>query len=106
MVPALVMVANVAGLLTGWLAAKSSLHLSDQDFVYGARFAFRSFDLWYSVIKAETFGAVVTVIPCYVGFTADQGAEGVGRAATTAVVWALVLILLLDMLLARVLLPG
>jgi len=105
MIPALVVVADISGMVVGWLAAKSSTGISNQDFVYGARFAFRSFDMWYSVIKAETFGAVVTIIPCYVGFTADHGAEGVGRAATTAVVWSLVMILMLDMLLARVLLP-
>jgi phospholipid/cholesterol/gamma-HCH transport system permease protein len=48
---------------------------------------------------------VVTVIPCYVGFTAEQGAEGVGRATTTAVVVSSVMILLLDTVLAKLLLP-
>lgn len=106
MVPALVIVANVAGIAAGWIAVKQALPITDQDFAYGARYAFREFDLWYSVIKAETFGVVVTVIPCYVGFSAEQGAEGVGRAATTAVVWSLVMILMLDMALAKLLLPG
>jgi len=105
MVPALVVVADIAGLLSGWVAVKSTLHVSNQDFIYGTRYFFRSFDLWYSVIKAEVFGAVVTVVPCYVGFTAEQGAEGVGNAATTAVVWSSVMILLLDTVLAKLLLP-
>jgi phospholipid/cholesterol/gamma-HCH transport system permease protein len=104
MVPVLVMVANVTGLVTGWLAAKGSLGISDSDFAYGSRYFFRSFDLWYSLIKAEVFGIVVTVIPCYVGFTADRGAEGVGRAATTAVVLASVMLLILDTVLAKLLL--
>ncbi len=106
MVPALVMLANGTGLLAGWAAAKSSLGITDADFVYGSRYFFRSFDLWYSMIKAEAFGMVVTMIPCYVGFTADQGAEGVGRATTTAVVTSSVMILLLDTVLAKLLLPG
>lgn len=105
MVPALVVLADGFGLLAGWAAAKSSLGITDADFVYGTRYFFHSFDLWYSVIKAEVFGAVVTVIPCYVGFTAEQGAEGVGRATTAAVVSSSVLILLLDAVLAKVLLP-
>ena len=104
MVPALVLVADVAGLFTGWIAVKSSLGVSNSDFVYGARYFFRPLDLWYSIIKAEFFGAVVTVIPCYVGFTAVEGAEGVGKAATTAVVWSSVMILLLDVVLAKLLL--
>ena len=72
--------------------------------MYGTQRFFRTFDLWYSVIKAEAFGIVVTLIPCYVGFEAKEGAEGVGRATTAAVVSSCVLILLLDMLLAKLLL--
>jgi phospholipid/cholesterol/gamma-HCH transport system permease protein len=105
MVPALVVLANVTGLLAGWVALKGTLGISNADFQYGAQYFFRSFDLWYSVIKAEVFGAVVTVVPCYVGFTAEQGAEGVGRATTAAVVTSSVMILLLDTVLAKVLLP-
>jgi phospholipid/cholesterol/gamma-HCH transport system permease protein len=105
MVPALVVIADVTGILTGWWAAKRTLGITDADFAYGARYFFRNFDLWYSVIKAEAFGAVVTVVPCYVGLTVTAGAEGVGRAATRAVVSASVLILLLDIVLAKVLLP-
>ena len=104
MVPALVIVADATGIATGWLVAKSSIHITDTDFIYGAQRYFHSFDLWYSVIKAEAFGAVVTMIPCYVGYEAKEGAEGVGRATTSAVVSACVVILLLDMLLAKLLL--
>jgi phospholipid/cholesterol/gamma-HCH transport system permease protein len=104
MLPALVAVADATGLLAGWAAAKTSIHITNSDFVYGTQRYFRSFDLWYSVIKAEAFGIVVTLIPCYVGFEAKEGAEGVGRATTSAVVSACVLILLLDMLLAKLLL--
>jgi phospholipid/cholesterol/gamma-HCH transport system permease protein len=45
------------------------------------------------------------VIPCYVGFSAESGAEGVGRATTTAVVVSSVTILILDTVLAKILLP-
>lgn len=106
MVPALVMLANITGLLAGWWAAKSSLGITNADFIYGTRYFFRTFDLWYSLIKAEVFGIVMTVVPCYVGFTADSGAEGVGRATTSAVVISTVSILVLDTLLAKLLLPS
>jgi phospholipid/cholesterol/gamma-HCH transport system permease protein len=105
MVPALVVLADGMGVGAGWLAARESLGLSDADFTYGSRYFFRAFDLWYSIVKAEVFGFILTMVPCYVGFTADQGAEGVGRATTAAVVASSVLILLLDWALARVLLP-
>jgi phospholipid/cholesterol/gamma-HCH transport system permease protein len=94
------------GILSGWFAAKAAIGITDADFIYGSRYFFRTFDLWYSLVKAEAFGLVVTLIPCYVGFTADKGAEGVGRATTYAVVTASVMILLLDTVLAKLLLPS
>ena len=105
-IPALVMFANITGFLTGWIAAKSSIGITDADFIYGARYYFRAFDLWYSMIKAVFFAGAVTLIPCYIGYHTQQGAEGVGRSTTTAVVAASVTILLLDTVLAQVLLSG
>jgi phospholipid/cholesterol/gamma-HCH transport system permease protein len=103
-IPALVMFANGIGLFTGWLAAKASLGITNGDFVYGARYFFRPFDLWYSLIKAVCFAGAVTIIPCYIGYNTQQGAEGVGRATTNAVVSSCVSILLLDTVLAQALL--
>jgi phospholipid/cholesterol/gamma-HCH transport system permease protein len=103
-IPTLVMLANATGFGVGWIAAKNSLGITNADFIYGARYFFRSFDLWYSAIKAVFFAAAVTIIPCYIGYNTQQGAEGVGRATTQAVVAASVTILMLDMILAQVLL--
>ena len=105
-IPALVMFANATGFGVGWLAAKSSLGISNADFIYGARFFFKSFDLWYSVIKSFFFAGAVVLIPCYIGYNTKQGAEGVGRATTDAVVSASIAILLLDVILTQVLLTG
>ena len=65
---------------------------------------FKPFDLWYSMIKSLAFGLAITIIPCYMGFSTKQGAEGVGRATTAAVVSSSVLILFLDVALAKLLL--
>lgn len=105
-IPALVLFADATGFLVGWFAAKSSLGITNAEFTYGARYFFRSFDLWYSVIKAFFFSIAITTIPCYLGFNTQQGAEGVGRSTTQAVVAASVAILLLDLLLAQLLLGG
>ena len=103
-VPALTMLANGTGIVVGYMVAKGSLGLTYGDFEYGARYFFRPLDLWYSLIKSYCFAAAVTLIPCYIGFNTQQGAEGVGRATTTAVVSASVAILLLDALTTRLLL--
>jgi phospholipid/cholesterol/gamma-HCH transport system permease protein len=103
-IPALTVFANVMGIASGYVAASSSLNLSLTEFTYGSRYFFHTFDLYYSIIKAFFFAAAVTVIPCYIGYNTQQGAEGVGRATTTAVVAASITILLLDTVLAKVLL--
>ncbi len=104
MIPVLVIFADVVAVASGWFAAKQSLPITDQDFAYGARIFWRPFDAWYSVIKAFSFAAAIGLVSCYRGFTTRQGAEGVGKSTTGAVVTSSVLILLLDLLLAQLLL--
>ena len=107
MLPILVIFADLIGILSGWwFAATGVLEITRADFTYGAQFFFRPWDLWYSMIKSLFFGLAISLVPCYVGFTTKQGAEGVGRATTAAVVSASVLILFLDALLAQILLPN
>jgi phospholipid/cholesterol/gamma-HCH transport system permease protein len=60
-------------------------------------------DIWYGLIKALTFGAVVGLIGCYKGFNTEGGAEGVGKATTGAVVVSCMLILILDYFLSAML---
>jgi phospholipid/cholesterol/gamma-HCH transport system permease protein len=57
------------------------------------------YDLFSGVFKSLFFGAAIALIGCHRGFHCDPGAEGVGRAATTAFVYAFVVILFLDLLL-------
>ncbi len=60
-------------------------------------------DVWYGLVKALVFGAVVGLIGCYKGFTTEGGAEGVGKATTGAVVISCMLILILDYFLSALL---
>ncbi len=102
--PVRVVFADIVGIASGWMAAKSALDITYADFVFGARYFFRPWDAWYSLIKSFFFGLAITMVPCYVGFTTQQGAEGVGRSTTAAVVSSSVLILFLDVVLAKLLL--
>ncbi len=103
-IPALVMLANAFGIVVGYITARSSLGLTYADFEFGSRYFFRPLDLWYSLIKSYAFAGAVTVIPCYIGFNTQQGAEGVGRATTQAVVAASVTVLMLDTILTKLIL--
>jgi len=107
MLPVLVIFADFTGVMAGYFFSLiGKLQITGADFAYGARYFFRPWDLWYSMIKSVFFGLAISVVPCYVGFTTKQGAEGVGRATTAAVVSASVLILFLDAVLAQLLLSN
>jgi phospholipid/cholesterol/gamma-HCH transport system permease protein len=59
------------------------------------------------LLKSVVFGGVVAMISCYKGMTCREGAEGVGRATTEAVVYASITVLVgnffLTLLLTRLL---
>jgi phospholipid/cholesterol/gamma-HCH transport system permease protein len=96
MFPIVVGAAMVAGVASGWVASVALLDLSSPDFVKGMRLFFSGFDVRYGLVKAGSFGLMVTLIGSIRGLRAKGGAEGVGRAATTAVVYSAVMILVLD----------
>ncbi|HVX89487.1 MAG TPA: ABC transporter permease [Gemmatimonadales bacterium] len=105
MIPVLTVVSDVVGILAGlWAGINAMPLLTKADFLLGARYYYRPFDGWYSIIKAFAFAGAITIIPCYVGFNTEQGAEGVGKSTTRAVVATSVVILFLDAILAKILL--
>ena len=42
------------------------------------------------------FAAIIVTVSCYKGFVCEGGAEGVGKATTSAVVYSMVLVLVGD----------
>ena len=55
------------------------------------------------LIKAVIFGGIVALIGCYKGLSCGEGAEGVGRATTEAVVYSSITILISNFFLTLVL---
>jgi phospholipid/cholesterol/gamma-HCH transport system permease protein len=53
-------------------------------------------DLSTGIIKGATFGVLVGLAGCHRGLLAERSAAGVGQAATSAVVTALLLIVIAD----------
>jgi phospholipid/cholesterol/gamma-HCH transport system permease protein len=106
MFPVVVGAAMLTGVLSGWLASVGLLDITSADFVKGLRLFFSGFDVRYGLVKAASFGFIVTIIGSIRGLRTRGGAEGVGRAATSAVVYSAVMILVLDAFWAVVWLLG
>ena len=60
-------------------------------------------DVVIGLIKALVFGGIVAIIGCYKGMFCGEGAEGVGRATTEAVVYSSITILITNFFLTLVL---
>ncbi len=96
MFPVVVAAAMLVSVAAGEVASISLLHISATEFAKGARLFFQVFDVEYGLVKASSFGAAVALIGAACGLRAQGGAVGVGRAATSAVVYSAVVILILD----------
>jgi len=105
MVPALTILADAIGVGTAMLTAVTATDVTAAAFSEGLRLSFTPFQIVYSVIKAVLFGGAIAFFCTYEGYTADVGAEGVGRSTAQAVVVTSVAILVLDALTALLLAP-
>lgn len=106
MFPVVVGVAMFVGLFAGWAASLALLDLSTPEFLKGARLFFDGFDVRYGLVKSASFGFAVTMLASAAGLKTRGGAQGVGDAATSAVVQSAVMILVLDAFWAMVWLLG
>ena len=91
--PLLVLVADIIGVLGGYLVAVGTLDFNGSLYLKNSWAFVTGNDIWSGVIKAAVFGGIISLMGCYQGDRSKGGAGGVGRAATLAVVGAAVLIL-------------
>lgn len=96
--PILVGIANAVGVFAGLISAQATIGLGPEAFLYGARLFWHSWDLFYSLMKAEVFGFIIPIVSIHMGLITHGGAEGVGRNTTTSVVFMIISVLVLDAL--------
>ena len=104
MLPLLAATADFFGLVGGFAAAHVALRLGAVQFWTRAVHALYFGDLVQGIVKPFIFAIILSTIGCYQGLRVRGGTEGVGRATTTAVVWASLVVLVSDYFLSRVLL--
>lgn len=100
MIPSLTIMAVFMGVVGGAAYCVSFLGIDYHHYRTNAQRFVENWDLLYGIIKSTFFGATIGVISCYRGFNCRPGAEGVGRAATTAFVYSFVVIIIVDLLLS------
>ena len=99
LIPSLTVMADFMGVLGGYFYSHVLLGIDYHHYWTNSREYVDVFDFLMGIFKSLFFGAAIALVSCHHGFHCDQGAEGVGRAATNAFVHSFVMILVLDLFL-------
>ncbi len=97
--PLLVLIADIIGVMGGFLAATQRLNLNAGVYMKSTLDVLELEDVTSGLTKAAVFGFLIALMGCYHGYNSKGGAQGVGTATTDAVVSASILILLFNYIL-------
>jgi phospholipid/cholesterol/gamma-HCH transport system permease protein len=101
--PLLVVVADILGVMGGFLVASLKLGFNPNAYLVSTFSNLRVDDVASGLIKACVFGFVIALMGSFNGYRSRGGAQGVGAATTSAVVSASILILAVDYILTQLL---
>jgi phospholipid/cholesterol/gamma-HCH transport system permease protein len=98
MMPCLTIAADTSGLLGGAFFTWASLDMGLRAYLSISRDVLLLRDIVTGLIKSVAFGIIIVQVGCFEGFHVSGGPEGVGRATTKAVVQAIFLVIIADLL--------
>lgn len=102
MMPLLVLYANCVAILGGMLVSASVLQIPPAAYWIETRSIVDLTDVTSGLAKATVFGVLIGLSGCLRGLQAERSAAGVGRAATSAVVTAVLFMIIADAVFAVV----
>ncbi|TDH63356.1 ABC transporter permease [Dankookia rubra] len=100
--PLLVLVADVIGVMGGWLIGTQKLGFVSAAYLKSTFDYLEADDVVSGLVKAAVFGFVIALMGTWCGYNSKGGAQGVGGATTKAVVASSILILALDYVLTEI----
>ena len=102
MIPLLTIFADAIGLVGGFVGVNIKGDTSFSLYFLQVFTGLNFMDLFPSLIKSFFFGQAVGIIGCYKGYNCNEGTEGVGKAANSAVVMASLSIFIIDMVAVQI----
>ena len=103
MMPILVLYTGLVGMIGAYLNVHANELTSFTSFFISALKSIEFKDIFSSLFKAICYGFTIGVAGCYQGYYAQNGTQGVGRAANLAVVFSMFLIFVEELLIVQVL---
>jgi len=101
--PLLTVLADVLGIIGGWVTAVALYSVSSSVFISSVREGITTDDLIGGVVKPIVFSLIIGAIACRQGLSTGGGTVGVGRSTTRAVVMASIVVIIADYFLAKAL---
>jgi len=98
MLPALTIFSDFIGIVGGLLLSQVVLDINPGSYLQQTLRALLIKDVMTGLVKAVSFGAVITVVGAYQGFRVEGGADEVGRRTTASVVASIFLIIVFDLI--------
>jgi phospholipid/cholesterol/gamma-HCH transport system permease protein len=98
MIPTLMMYTIFVALMGAYVNVHQNEQTSFATYFTQVFDAISFLDIFSSVIKSFVFGFTVGIVGCYKGYNSSKGTEGVGKAANSAVVTAMFLIFIEELL--------
>jgi len=99
--PLLTLFMDCSGLLGGYVSEFASSHISFNLYLTRAFSELAWSNFIPPTLKTSVFGFIIGVVSAYFGYTTNDGARGVGKAATNSVVVSSLLIILADVILIK-----
>jgi phospholipid/cholesterol/gamma-HCH transport system permease protein len=96
--PALIVFGDIAGLLGGLAVGIGFLDLTAESYVSRTIEVLTPLTFLLGVLKGVFFGAMIALVGCREGFRSSPDSQGVGRAATQAVVRSILFLIIIDTL--------
>ena len=101
--PFLVIYADFVGIVGGALVGVGSLDIGLARYIDQTQQSVALADFFVGITKSVVFGVIIAMFGCYRGMKSEKTSDGVGRAATSAVVSSIVVIASVDAVFAIVL---
>lgn len=102
MLPILVILSDACGLAGSYIAVNLKSNVSPYLFFSQIFQSLQFADLIPAFTKTFFFGFAIGVIGCHKGYYSNKGTEGVGKAANSAVVFASLMVFLIDMVAVQI----
>jgi phospholipid/cholesterol/gamma-HCH transport system permease protein len=101
MLPILMLYTAFVGMMGAYLNVHANEQTSFISFFQSAFSTLSFLDIISSVVKTIVFGFTIGVAGCYQGYNAENGTQGVGRAANGAVVISMFLVFVEEMVIVQ-----